>query len=166
MKVDLGDLEFEANFKIKRFKAPEFIWHFQAPSKRRLHEVPVIPFINYERLHGIMDLKADNGVDFTLSATDEAGNPVALDPAEYAFDFSVDDANILQLTDNGNGSGRVDAVGTLGVATLSGSITRNSDGFVWTGAEAFNVVTGDAQTFGFSFSEPTETTPDEAAPTV
>jgi hypothetical protein len=73
----------------------------------------------------------------------------------------VDDTSILTLTNNEDGSGRVDATGTLGVATLSGKVTRNSDGLEWTGALAFNVVAGDAQTFEFEVDEPTETTPDQ-----
>lgn len=166
MKIDLGDLEFEANFWVKQFKLLHFLWHFEAPKdaprtqNREGEDLQLVSYILPEKVYGIMDLQADKKVSFNLEATDEVGNPVVIEPGSFTFEFSVDNTDILSLTDNGDGSGEVAATGTPGTATLSGRATRTSDGKEWTGAEAFNVVAGDADTFSFAFGEPEETTPD------
>lgn len=166
MKVDFGHIEFEANLWVKQFKPLNFVWKFGYP-KDKVDGLPSSTgsFINPERAYGIMDLQADKQVNFSLVASDEVGNPVVVEPGSFTFEFSVDDTSILTLTDNGDGTGVVASTGTLGVATLSGKATRTSDGKEWTGAEAFNVVAGDAETFAFSFGDPTEVTPDEAPTT-
>lgn len=167
MKIDLGDLEFEANFWVKQFKPIHFLWHFGAPKdaprtqSREGVNGKLIRYILPERVYGTMDLQADKKVTFNLEATDEVGNPVVVEPGTFSFEFSVDNADLLSLTDNGDGSGEVAATGTPGTATLSGTATRVSDGKVWTGAEAFNIVAGDAETFTFAFGDPEEVTPDE-----
>jgi hypothetical protein len=168
VKIDLGDIELEANFWVKQFKPLHFIWHFEAPKERviaikrdDIESAKLISYILPEKVYGVMDLQADKKVSFSLAATDEVGNPVVIEPGTFTFEFSVDNAEVLALTDNGDGSGEVAAV-SMGVATLSGKATRVSDGKEWTGAEAFNVVAGDAETFAFEFGDPEETTPDTA----
>jgi hypothetical protein len=110
----------------------------------------------------IMDLQADKKVDFGFAPVDEMGNPTSFDGT---VSFSVDDPSVVTLTDNGDGTGTVAAVGVLGVATLTGTVTPNDGSDVITGAEAVNVIAGDTASFAFTFGEPTEVTPDEAPPT-
>lgn len=166
MKLDLGDVLAIFELRVKGLQPPNFIWEFGHPKDRgQFDGIPVngsqeSTYILPERVYGIMDLQADKQVTFSLAATDEVGNPVVVEPGSFTFEFSVDDTSVLTLTDNGDGTGSVASTGALGVATLSGRAVRNSDGKEWTGAEAFNVVAGDAETFAFEFGEPTEVTPD------
>lgn len=103
-----------------------------------------------------MDLKADQKVAFELTSTDEMGNPTSL-PGTVTY--SVDDPSILNLTDNGDGSGTVAATGALGTATLTGSVSL-PDGSTASGVAAIQVVAGNAETFEIGFDEPEEVTPD------
>lgn len=103
-----------------------------------------------------MDLKADQKVAFALTSTDEIGNPTDL-PGTVTY--TVDDPAILNLTDNGDGTGTIAATGALGTATLTGTVAL-PDGSTATGVAAIQVVAGDAQTFEIGFGEPEEVTPD------
>lgn len=107
-----------------------------------------------------MDLKADQLVGFAVEPTDEMGNPTEF---TGTIVFAVSDPAILALTDNGDGTGEVTAVGVLGSALLTVTATRASDGKVFTGSAAVNVIAGDAETFEIAFDEPEEATPDVPA---
>jgi hypothetical protein len=96
-----------------------------------------------------------------MAAQDELGNPADL---PGAVTFTVDDPSIVTLTDNGDGSGEIAATGTLGVTTLTGTVTL-PDGSEVTGVAAVQVVSGDASTFSFDFGDPEEVTPDGTEPT-
>lgn len=160
MEFDLGDITAEFNLRVKAFRPPVMRWHFGVPVESAEEDRVSGPAPNCKttrKVDALMDLQADKKVSFMLQATDEVGNPTSFDGT---FVFSVDDPTILALTDNGDGSGEVAATGTLGVATLTGTATRASDGATFTGAEAFNVVAGDAETFTFAFGAPEEVTPD------
>lgn len=160
MKLDLGDVVLDLNLRVKAFRPPTFVWHFRAPveSEEEDRAVGPIPECKSQRkVMGIMDLQADKKVSFALQATDEVGNPTTF---VGTIVFTVDDPTIVNLTDNGDGSGEVAATGTIGVATLTGTATRDSDGAVFTGAEAINVVAGDAEAFSLTFGTPEEVTPD------
>jgi hypothetical protein len=104
-----------------------------------------------------MALKADQKAAFSLESTDEMGNPTEFDGT---FVFTVDDPSIVSLTDNGDGTGEVAAVGPLGVATLTVEATRASDGKVFTGALAVDVIAGDAESVAIVLGGPEEVTPD------
>lgn len=104
-----------------------------------------------------MALKADQKVAFSLQATDEVGNP-----GEFVgtIVFSVDDASIVTLTDNGDGTGEVAATGTLGTAVLSAEATRTSDSKVFMGSVSIDVIAGDVEVIDIVLGEPEEATPD------
>jgi hypothetical protein len=104
-----------------------------------------------------MDLKADQKISFSLQATDEIGNPTEFDGT---IAFTVDDPSIINLTDNGDGTGEAAATGTIGVATLTAEATPAGGGTPFTGAEAINVIAGDAEGITIAFGEPEEVTPD------
>lgn len=104
-----------------------------------------------------MDLKADQKVAFELRATDEMGNPATF---AGTITYSVDDPSVVNLTDNGDGTGEVAATGVLGTALLTARAVRDSDGREFTGAAAVQVVAGDAETFEITFGTPDEVTPD------
>lgn len=160
MELDFGDITLNVDLRVKAFRPPQFTWHFGVPVESEDEDRVPGPAPNpkpVRKVDAIMDLQADKKVSFALQATDEMGNPTTF---VGSIVFAVDDPSIVTLTDNGDGSGEVAATGTLGVATLTGTATRDSDGAVFTGAEAINVVAGDAETFAFSFGTPEEVTPD------
>lgn len=165
--LDLGDVIVSLNVAVKGFKAPTFRWRIGPASDTTAAERVSGEPPTYKQPPGkvdvYMDLKADQKVSFALQATDEVGNPT-----EFAGTtvFTVDDPSIVTLTDNGDGTGEVAATGVLGVATLTGTATRDSDGAEFTGVAAIQVVAGDAETFEITFGTPEEVTPDtEPEPT-
>jgi hypothetical protein len=106
----------------------------------------------------IVDLHADKKVSFSLQAVDEMGNPTSFDGT---IAYTVDDPSIVAVTDNGDGSGVAAAVGPLGTALLTATITPTV-GAPTEKTEAINVIAGDAASFSFTFGAEEEVTPDEA----
>jgi hypothetical protein len=157
---DLGDVTLEWGIRVKAFKPPRFVWRVGPVSDSSvtpLRAGRTATKCPPRKVDLIVDLEADKQVAFALQATDEVGNPTEFDGTIV---FSVDDPSVVSLTDNGDGTGVAAATGTLGVATLTGTATRASDGATFTGAEAINVVAGLAEAFSLEFDEPTEVTPD------
>lgn len=107
-----------------------------------------------------MDLHADKKFLFSLPPVDEMGNPTTFDGT---ISFSVDDPSLVTLTDNGDGSGVVAAVGGLGTAILKATITPVT-GAPQEKSEAINVIAGDAAAFNFAFGPEEEVTPDDIPP--
>lgn len=105
----------------------------------------------------IVDLHADKKVEFELQPVDEMGNPTTFDGT---ITYTVDDTSIVALTDNGDGSGVAAAVGEVGTAILTATITPTT-GAPTEKSEAINVIPGDADSFTFSFGDEQEVTPDE-----
>lgn len=166
MDLDFGDLIVSINARVKRLQPPKMVWGFGPFNEKNPNNDSNLNPIENSNLQAvntsrkvdvIVDLKADQKVSFSLQATDEAGNPAEFDGT---VTFSVDDAALLNLTDNGDGSGEVSAAGTLGETMLRGQATRNSDGQTFSGVAAVAVVAGDAETFQFTFGTPEESTPD------
>jgi hypothetical protein len=106
----------------------------------------------------IVDLHADKKVTFSLEPVDEMGNPTTFDGT---ITYAVDDPSIVAVTDNGDGSGVAAAVGPLGTAVLTATITPTT-GAPTEKSEAINVIAGDAAAFTFSFGDEEEVTPDDA----
>lgn len=157
--TDYGDLRHVEQWLVKgRHLRPT--WHIGAPhntsaADRVVHGTPITPT---GKVDFVMDLKADQGTDLALGNwKDEMGNPAAT-PADAVVVYTVDDPALVNLTDNGDGTARADAVGTLGVANVHAEID-------WTGGHATGdlqlvVVAGDAERVEIVAGEPTEVTPD------
>jgi hypothetical protein len=114
------------------------------------------------KVHTIMDLQADNKVALSLEFTDEMDNPVTA-PADATTVYSVDDSNIIALTDNGDGTASAAAVGTLGVANVHAEVDfTDEDGTAHhvTGDLQLVVVAGDAERVAIVAGDPEEVTPD------
>lgn len=164
MRIDLGDIHIDLTATVKGLQPLAFIWRIgpysdtnpadRTPGTRPQYKT------RPRKADLIMDLKADQKASFELAATDEVGNPTEFDGT---IAYTVDDASILSLTDNGDGTGEIAATGTLGTAVLTGTATR-ADGRVFTGVAAVQVVAGDAETFDIEFGEPGEVTPDDTTP--
>jgi hypothetical protein len=162
LRIDLGDAELHVALRVKSCKRhPRFVWRVgpvrdTTPDDR----VPAAP-PTYKQPPGrvdlIMDLQADKKAEFAFTPVDEMGNPTSFDGT---IAFAVDDPSVVTLTDHGDGTGEIAAVGTPGVATLTGTATPNDGSDPIVGAEAINVIAGDTASFAFQFGEQTEVTPD------
>lgn len=109
------------------------------------------------RVDIVMDLLADKKVAFNPPTfTDELDHPVP-PPANYAAAYSVDNPDIINLTDNGDGTASAAATGELGSAIvhleITGDVNANGDLLI-------NVVPGLAERVAINPGEITEVTPD------
>ena len=104
-----------------------------------------------------MDLQADKQVPLNPEWTDEVGNPVPT-PADATVTYTVDNIDVIALTDNGDGTAIAAATGILGNAIVHGEAT--SGGRTLTADELITVVPGNAERFAIVAGEPTEVTPD------
>jgi hypothetical protein len=161
MELDLGDARLIVKLRLKHLRPPRFVWRVgpvrdTVPADRVAGDPPT-----YKsppgRIDLIMDLQADKKAAFAFGPVDELGNPTTFDGT---IAFTVDDPSVVALTDNGDGSGEIAAVGVLGVATLTGTATPTDGSDPIVGAEAINVIAGDAEGFSFTFQPPEEVTPD------
>lgn len=159
--TDFGDLIFQERWLVKgrRFTV---IPHYGAerdiaPSDR----VPgsTVPTPAPRKADAIMDLHADKQRSVSMNVGDEFGNPTAFDGT---IAYAIDNPALVNLTDNGDGSCNLAAVGgtgNLGVANLTATITP-AVGDPIVRVEAVNVVAGEAETFTFVAGPETEVTPD------
>ena len=103
-----------------------------------------------------MDLQADKKVALSVEFTDEVGNVVPTPVGETVV-YTVDDATIIALTDNGDGTASAAATGVLGTANVhvdaSGPVAA-------TGDLQLVVVAGDAERVAIVAGPPEEVTPD------
>lgn len=104
-----------------------------------------------------MDLQADKQVPLSVAYTDEVGNPTDA-PADAAIAYSVDDPNIINLTDHGDGSATAAATGQLGTANVHVDAVVGDQ--TLSGDLALVVVAGMAERLNVIAGEPTEVTPD------
>ena len=106
------------------------------------------------------DLHADK--KFTRSAThgDEFGNPATFTGTQT---YESDNPALVNVTDNGDGSAVIAAVGglgNLGVANVTYTATP-ATGEPIVRVDAINVIAGDAETITFSDTAEEEVTPDD-----
>lgn len=159
--IDLGDL-IKVRATLIKGKRPHFVWHIGAPRKttaadRARPAATSTLFMRYPGADAEMDLKADEMIPLSPKWKDEMGNE-ATPPTDATVEFTVDDASIINLTDNGDGTATAAATGTLGNATVHGQI--DASGRIISGDLLITVVAGDAERFEIIAGEPTEVTPD------
>lgn len=161
IRLDLGDITLHLTARVKGLRPPCFVWRMgpvrdTVPADRVPGTRP-----EYKQKPGkvdlIVDLHADKKVSFSLEAVDEMGNPTSFDGT---IAYTVDDPSIVAVTDNGDGSGVAAAVGPLGTALLTATITP-TNGAPIEKTEAINVIAGDAAAFNFTFGPEEEVTPDD-----
>lgn len=162
MKIDLGDIvaEFTLNLKDKPAKNRSVrklgIVRKTVPADR----VPVIPqpySPHIGRVTSIMNLQADKKVELLgMADVDEMGNEIG--PSAEQPTYTTDDVTgeVIVLTDNGDGTGMIAAVGVVGNAQVTATFPDGS-----TTVEAINVGVGDMASRAFRFGAVTEVTPDE-----
>lgn len=160
--LDLGDIVLSLTAKVKGHR--RFLTHIHLGVPRET--TPDDRVVNMSTLSqcvtprgvNVVDLGADKKVSVALGFTDELENPVPAPPGAVTV-FTVSDPTVLALTDNGDGTGEVAAVGALGSSNLHSSTTVDGGPEI-TGDEMINVVAGDAERVALIFGEPTEVTPD------
>jgi hypothetical protein len=97
-------------------------------------------------------LRDDEQVPLSVEALDDEGNPAAATTT-----FASSDDTIVAITDNGDGTALAVAspgAAGLGTATITASVTDNSDGDVHTGTFDIEVVAGDAATVNVTAGSP------------
>lgn len=104
-----------------------------------------------------MDLKADKRVALgPPKFKDELDHEVP-PPDNFSATYTVDDPDLVNLTDNGDGTASAAAVGDLGSTIVHLEITGDVNA---TGDLLLNVVAGDAERVEIGVGEITEVTPD------
>jgi len=107
-----------------------------------------------------MDLLADTKVAINAPTfTDEMENPVPA-PEGYTATYSVDNPDIISLTDNGDGTGSAAATGELGSAILHIDVPPVGGLAAMSGDVLLTVVPGLAERVAINLGEVTEVTPD------
>jgi hypothetical protein len=147
--TDYGDVVKVVRYLVKGRRLT-WSWHISVPSKStrqtRDGSVSQLEFMpSPEGVVSHMDLKADQQVTISGEWTDEMGNPVGA-PSDATYAFSVSDALVLTVTDNGDGTATAVAVGTLGVANVHAEVSVPGRS-VTTGDLQVVVVAGDAERF-------------------
>lgn len=96
-------------------------------------------------------LQDNQQVSFAVTGTDARGNAAKLTGTPA---FSVDDPSILELTDNGDGTGSVSSTGKIGSAILK--VTDSEGNQEYVGSVAIDVVAGPVTAVGVVLSAPTD----------
>jgi hypothetical protein len=107
------------------------------------------------RIDAAMDLMADKKVTLSGQWTDEMGNPTDT-PADATVAYTVDNSDIIALTDNGDGTAVAAAVGALGTANVHAVATASGFGELTADLQIV-VVAGLAERFNITAGEPEET---------
>lgn len=162
MEIDLGDVTLEVNLRLKdQPVTPRRVLKIGVPKRTVLADrVPSIPQPYSPRtgkVNIIMNLGADKKVAILgLIDVDELGNEIG--PSAEQATYTTDDVagQFIVLTDNGDGTGEIAAVGTLGTAQVTATFPDGT-----TLVEMVNVVAGDVASRAFKFGPPEEVTPDE-----
>lgn len=158
--IDLGDVVAHFDLRVKGRRRLRIRVRVGAPrdttaADRVAKGPPYASNINKEG--PIMDLQADKKISLALDWTDEVGNPVPI-PEDATAVWTVDDPTILNVTDNGDGTGEAAATGALGAANVH--VEATSGGKTFTGDLAVVVVAGLAERVNVVAGEPEEVTPD------
>lgn len=155
--TDYGDLLHVEQWLVKG-KRLGFVWNIGAPRDTvPADRIPGPATPRTWKADVIMDLLADKKVALSPSWKDEMGNPTT-PPTSFTGTYTVDNASVINLTDNGDGTAVAAAVGVLGSATVHAVFSFN--GQTVTGDLLINVVAGLAERVDIVAGEPEEVTPD------
>lgn len=162
MRIDFGDVYADIDLRVKGQRRVDFRWKVGVPydstPEDRQTGTSQPNAQPTERVDFSMDLQADKKVDVSAEWTDEVGNATQ-QPADASITFSVSDPNVLNLTDNGDGTATLAATGNLGTCNVH--IDASGDGQTLSGDAQVVVVAGLAERVNLTFGEPSEVTPDD-----
>lgn len=160
-EFDLGDVAIQFGVRVKGLRTPQVRWKIGVPvdsteAERARGSQRVAPYEG--RVDLVMDLQSDKKVALEIQFTDENGNAVSK-PEDATVTYTGDNADVLTVNDNGDGTAEVVPVGPLGTANVHADI--QTGGKTLTGDMQVNVVAGLAERVNIVAGEPTEVTPDE-----
>lgn len=162
MRIDLGDVVAHFNLEVPGLRRYHIRWHvgpaLDTTAADRIPHTPGTPRPTPRKVDLIMDLQADQKVALSLEWTDEVGNPTGPPADGGTVAYTVDNADVIALTDNGDGTAEAAATGTLGNAVVS--VSAQAGGRTLTGDLAFVVVAGLAERVNVVAGAPEEVTPD------
>jgi hypothetical protein len=120
IRIDLGDVQLLVEARVKGLTRLRTYWRVGAArptteADRVVNPRPQRPATG--RIDVSMDLLDDQKVALSLGWTDDVGNSVPT-PDDAAATYTVDDATVINLTDNGDGTAEAAATGQLGTATV------------------------------------------------
>jgi hypothetical protein len=158
--TDLGDV-FVQNRTIVKGRRFTFVLHDGAPKDTSPADRNPggVATPATRRAEHVTDLHADKMITRTVAAGDEFGNPTTFDGV---YSYAGDNPALLAVTDNGDGSAVLAAVGglgNLGVANVTFTATPTVGDPV-VRVDAINVIAGGTETFTFTDSAESEVTPD------
>lgn len=160
MEIDLGDVVARFDLRVKGRRHLRIRVRVGPPRDTTAADrvVKGPPYAtNINKKGTIMDLMADKKFALSLGWTDEVGNPVDA-PTDATAVWTVDDPTILNVTDNGDGTGEAAAVGTLGAANVH--VEASSGGHTFSGDLGVQVVAGLAERVNIVAGAAEEVTPD------
>lgn len=174
MRIDLGDVVAHINLEVPGLRRWHIRWHVGAPldttpadrGSRRTTRMPGVLRSTPPTTRKVdltMDLQADKKVSLSVEWTDEVGNPTDA-PADGggAISYTCDNADVIALTDNGDGTAVAAATGALGDAKVS--VSAQAGGRTLTGDLDIHVVSGLAERVNVVAGAPEEVTPDDVTP--
>lgn len=154
MRIPLGDADLLVELRIPALRRPRLVWHLgpvrhTAPPATPIPAPPFLP-PSPRKVDLMASLLDDQKVSFSVSGTDDVGNPVPLTGTPA---YSVDRPDILALVDNGDGTGSVSATGVLGTAVLSVADTETS-GSAFAGSVSIDVLASNVAAVAISLGAP------------
>lgn len=163
--TDEGDTILQVRRLVKG-RHPRFMLHDGSerdtkPADRVPNGAPAVPASG--GVHMARDLAQDKGFTRTYSAVDEFGAPASV-PFDGTMAFSTDRPDVLNVTDNGDGSAKIDAIGPQPVlpvvAMLTFTATPAAGGAPIVINDAIQVTAGAPEGFAATDSPDVEVTPD------
>jgi len=159
--IDYGGVVVETIWHVKGLPAKprqvlKFGAHLKTVPADRIPSIPQPYSPRSGEVDLIMNLQSDKKVAILgLVDVDEMGNEIgpSADQATYTTDDTA--GTVIVLTDNGDGTGEVAAVGALGSAQVTATFPDGS-----ALVETVNVVAGDVASRSFKFGPAEEVTPD------
>lgn len=129
------------------------------PEDRVPNSTPAIP--SPGRIHTVRDLRQDKKFVRTYAPVDEFGSPTGV-PFAGTQTFTTANPELINVTDNGDGSAEIAAVGggALGPAGLTFTATPAGGGAPVVITDTINVIVGDAEGFAATDGPDEEVTPD------
>ena len=129
------------------------------PEDRVPNSTPAIP--SPGRIHTVRDLRQDKKFVRTYAPVDEFGTPTGV-PFDGTQVFTTANPELINVTDNADGSAEIAAVGggALGPAGLTFTATPAGGGAPVVITDTINVIVGDAEGFAATDGPDEEVTPD------
>lgn len=163
--TDMGGVIVHTEWIVKGHPVVRRALHLDAPRKTRpADRVAVVPQPYAPRTREVdlvANLHADKYVDILgLEGIDEMGNPNGEIAAGVTYTTDDVAGQFIVLTDNGDGTGRVAAVGPIGSAQVTATVPDPDGGDPETFVETFNIIPGDTVGFAFRLGAEQEVTPD------